>query len=342
MIKLILTTLTIIHLSHAFPSDMPTVIQKSTDEMSTSNDPITTIPSILSTDVENSSVSTMDAKVSEMDKNPALNTIASYETTMAESNNIEKMSTTTIDTKNTEVNSSTMDKMVSADTMTDSDGTGMSTNEMSSSMKDSTADTTNLMTQSTSMAMESSLSSADVAMNMISTKEVMSASPDVEVIDTTSNLKQEQLNEAEMTTVMESMGNPMTTEKLMEKSQEISQTEPPSEMANAEGTTMKPAMALETSMMPTVSVEMTMKPAMTEEATKKVAMVEETTMMTETKMMMTTTTTEKPQRTGTAKPLTATMIPMETTTKMKNNGNLVTFSALMLLSISSIFHVLVS
>jgi len=343
MIKIIFTTLTILHLTHAFPSDMPTIIQKSTDEMSTSNDPITTIPSILSTDAENCSVSIMDAKVSEMDKNPASNTIASYETTMAESNNIEKMPTTTIDTKISEINSPTMDKMIST---TDSEGTGMSSNEMSTSMKDSTADTTNSMTQSTSNSMDGSLSSGDVAMNMISTKGMMTTSPDVDVMDTTNNLKREQLNEAEMTTIMESMGNPMTTEKLMEKSQEISQTEPPSESANvekAEDTTIKPAMTLESSMMPTVSSEMTMKPVMTEEATKKNAMVEETTMMTETKTMMTEkATTEKPQRPVTAKPLTATMIPTETTTKMKNDGNLLKFSALMMFSVSSILIMVVS
>ena len=328
MLKFILTTLTILHLTHAFPSDMPTIIQKSTDEMSTSNEPITTIPSILSTDVENSSVSTKDAKVSEMDKNPASNTIASYETTMAESNNIEKMSTTTIDTKISEINSPTMDKMISSITMTDSEGTGMSTNEMSMSMKDSTADTTNSMTQSTSNSMESSLPSAEVALNMIATKGMMSASPDVDVMDTTSNLKREQLNEAEMTTIMESMGNPMTTEKLMEKSQEISQTEPPSE----------PAMAVESSMMP----EMTMKPVMTEEVTKKNAMIEETTMMTETKTMM-ASTTEKTERPVTAKPLTATMMSMETTTKkMKNDGNVLKFSALMMFSVSSILVMFMS
>lgn len=345
MIKLILTTLTILQLTHAFPSDMPTIIQKSTDEMSTSNDPITTIPSILSTDVENSSVSTIDAKVSEMDKNPASNTIASFETTMAESNNIEKMSTTTIDTKFSEVNSTTMDKMISANTMTDSEGTGMSTNEMSTSMKDSSADTTNPITQSTSNSMESSLSSADVPMNMIATKDMMTASPDadVDVMDTTSNLKREQLNEAEMTTIMESMGNSMTTAKLMEKSQEISQTEPPSESANVEATTMKSAMTVESSMMPTVSSEMEMKPVMKEdEVTKKNDMVEETTtMMTETKTIM-VPTTEKPQKAGTAKPLTATMMTMETTTKMKSDGNLLKFSALMMLSVSSIFVMVAS
>lgn len=345
MIKIIFTTLTIfIHLTHAFPSDMPTIIQKSTDEMSTSNDPITTIPSILSTDAENCSVSTMDVKVSEMDKTPASNTIASYETTMADSNNIEKMPTTTIDTKISEMNSPTMDKLIS---MTESEGTGMSTNEMSTSMNDSTADATNSMTQSTSNSMDGSLSSGDVAMNMISTKGMMTASPDVDVMDTTNNLKREQLNEAEMTTIIESMGIPMTTEKLMEKSQEISQTEPPSESANvekAEETTMKPAMTLESSMTPTVSSEMTMKPVMTEEATKKNAMVEETTMMTETKTMMTdkVAITEKPQRPVTAKPLTATMIPTETTTKMKNDGNLLKFSALMMFSVSSIFIMVVS
>lgn len=282
--RIVLIILTATCLVHSHPSEVPSFKQKSSEFSSAA-----TTSESMSVTTMSMTENTINTKLIELTTDMDM-TSPSYSSIMSS----DKSEKTTIDTKISEHG-----------TMVNSESSLMTS---SMSMTDRTADMTSSMAHYTSPEMPSSMThpiSMDVPKSTISEKSMVTVSSDVDVLDSTKNVKREQLNEAVSTLPTEPLEeNSMMTEK---QDMEKTQTEPP---ITTEKITMK--------------------------------MAEMTTIMTTVKPVTTITamTTEKMSKAGTPKPLTATMTPTERTT-MKNEGNVKNVSDLLTFVVTFVFAAIV-